>query len=359
MSANAPSLRAFGEADGDLAHLDGRNVSFIGYGNQGRAQALNLRDSLSARGGDARTGIVIGSLQDDSWRQAEADGFQVCSIAEAARAGNVLLLLVPDEGLPETFVSQIAPHLEPNDALVLASGYNLAFGGIAPPPDVDVLLLAPRMIGRQLRQLYEEGKGFYSYVSVERDASGRAWDTVLALAKGIGTLSASGGGAFELSARDEAVLDLYHEQGFGSLIGTTMFLMLEVGLQAGLPPEALALDFYLSGEAAQTFQAMADVGFYEQSRLHSLTSQYGGMMRTLGFDREPVRRHLLRIIEEVRSGAFARQWAAEKEAGYENFDRLRALAREANPFSPIEALVRAALEKAQGRAGIDTGGSGT
>jgi ketol-acid reductoisomerase len=356
MSEDTPSLPAFGEGDGDLRQLAGRTVAFIGYGNQGRAQALNLRDSLRrAQPSRGVSDILVGTLRDDSWAQAEADGFPVRSITEAAQAADVLLLLIPDEELPEAFRSQIAPHLRRNNALVFASGYNLAFGGLVPPSNVDVLMLAPRMIGRQMRHLFEEGKGFYSYLSVEQDASGHAWPTLLALAKGIGTLSASGGGAFELSARDEAILDLYHEQGFGSLLGTTLYLMLEVGIQAGLPPEALVLDLYLSGEIAQTFHAMADLGFFEQSRLHSRTSQYGGMMRSLALDREPIRQHLLRIIEEVRSGIFARQWAAEREAGSENFERLRALAGSANPFSPIEERIRAALREAQSRGETEAG----
>ncbi len=349
MSDGTPPLRAFGEGDGDLRHLSDRTVGFVGYGNQGRAQALNLRDSLRGEPREGGANIIVGTLEDDSWKQAEADGFPVRPIAEAAGAADVLLLLIPDEALPETFRGQIAPHLQQNDALVFASGYNLAFDRLDVRRDVDILLLAPRMIGRQLRQLYEQGRGFYSYVSVEQDASGHAWDILLALAKGIGTLSASGGGAFGLAARNEAILDLYHEQGFGSLLGTTMMLMLDVGLQAGLPPEALILDFYLSGEIAQTFQAMADIGFVEQSRLHSRTSQYGGMMRTIAMDREPIRQHLQRIMDEVSNGDFARQWAAEREDGYQNFERLRALAAEANPFSPIEARIRAALDEAHGR----------
>jgi ketol-acid reductoisomerase len=339
MSEQRASIRVFGEGDGDLRHLEGRTIACIGYGNQGRAQLLNLRDS-------GVEGLIVGTQRDESWAQAESDGFPTLPVSEAAEQADILLLLIPDEVLPAVFQEQIAPRLNAGDALVFASGYNLAFGDLIPPSDVDVLLLAPRMIGRQLRELYQQGKGFYSYVSVEQDATGRAWPTLLALAKGIGTLRA---GAFELSAKDEAVLDLFHEQGFGSIIGITIYLMLEVGLQAGLPAEALVLDLYLSGEAAQTFQAMADLGFVEQSRLHSRTSQYGGMMRSLGLDREPLRQHLLRIMEEVRSGIFARQWAAERDAGYENFERLRELAANANPFSAIEARIRAAIEEAQRR----------
>ncbi|MEX0787145.1 MAG: NAD(P)-binding domain-containing protein [Dehalococcoidia bacterium] len=345
---DAPAMRAFAANDGDLQHVAGRAIAFIGYGNQGRAQALNLRDSLAAQSVDAT--ITVGTLRDESWSQAEADGFAVATIAAAAQAGDVLFLLIPDEELPQVFAKEIAPRLQRNDALVFASGYNLAFAELVPPPQVDVLLLAPRMIGQKVRELYERGEGFYSYVAVEQDASGGAWPLVLALASGIGTL-APGGGAFELSAKNEAVLDLYHEQGFGSLLGTTFYLMLEIGMQAGIPAEALVLDLYLSGEGAQTLQAMADIGFYEQAKLHSRTSQYGGMMRSIAIDREPIRQHLLGIIEEVRSGIFARQWAAEQEAGCENFERLRALAGEANPFTPIERRIREAFEQAQQRDG--------
>ena len=339
MTEPPPPPRAFGEADGDLRHLDRRSIAFIGYGNQGRAQALNLRDS----GADS---IIVGTLRDDSWTQAEEDGFPVRTIAEAAGEGDVLFLLIPDEELPGVFADEIAPTLRPHSALVLASGYNLTFKGITPPADVDVLLLAPRMIGRQLRQLYERGEGFYSYLSVEQDASGSAWPLLLALAKGIGTLRL---GAFELSANDETLLDLFHEQGFGSLLGTTFMLMLEIGVAAGLPPEAMALDLYLSGEAAETFHAMADLGFFEQAALHYVTSQYGGMMRTIEFDREPLRQHLQRIIDDVRSGEFARRLAAERATGYKKFNSLRKLAGTANPFSPIEARIKAALEEAQER----------
>ena len=333
------SLRAFVEADGVLSVLSGRMIAVIGYGNQGRAQALNLRDSGVAD-------IIVGTIEDESREQAERDGFAVRAIDEAARAADVLLLLIPDEDLPAVFAEQIAPHLQAHDAVVFASGYALAFGGLTPPPDVDVLLLAPRMIGRQMRELYVQGDGFYSYVSVEQDASGGGWPLVLALAKGIGTLRA---GAFELDARTEAVLDLYHEQAFGSVLGVSIALLLEVGAAAGIPREALVLDLYLSGEVAQSLQAASQLGFYEQSRLHSLTSQYGGMMRAMELDGAPLRAHFARILDEVQSGEFARRWHEERDKDYENFEPLRELARQANPFTPIERQLRTALERARER----------
>jgi ketol-acid reductoisomerase len=331
-------MRCFGEADGDLRHLDGRSIAVLGYGNQGRAQALNLRDS--------GVSSIIGTLRDETWNEAERDGFSVSDIAQATRSSDIVMLLLPDEELPAVYSTEIAPNLAEGDAVVLASGYNLAVDRLALAPEIDVLMLAPRMIGRQMRELYRRGEGFYSYVSVEQDASGRAWPALLALAKGIGTLRA---GAFELSARDEAVLDLFHEQGFGSLLGATMMLLLEVGREAGLPDEALVLDYYLSGEMSETFHTMADLGFYEQSKLHSRTSQYGGMMRTIGIDREPIRKHLQQVMEDITTGAFAERWAAEQATGAENFERLRALGAEANPFSPIESRLRGLLAQAQER----------
>ena len=343
MTEDAPAFRAFGDADGDLAELQDRTIAIIGYGNQGRAQALNLRDSGLEQ-------VIIATRQDDSWAQAETDGFTPRSTGDAARDADILFLLIPDEELPAAFDSQIGPHLQPNDAIVVASGYNLAFNEVTPPSNVDVLMLAPRMIGRQMRHIYERGEGFYSYVSVEQDASGHAWPLVLALAKGIGTLRL---GAFELSARHETLLDLFAEQGFGALLGSLFYLMLDVGVKAGLPPEAVVLDLYLSGEMTETFEAMAELGFLKQARLHSLTSQYGGIMRSMALDREPMRRHLEMVMDELKSGAFARQWAAERKADYENFKRVQGLARGADPFSPIEERIHAALRDAQARGGLE------
>ncbi len=339
MTADAPPLRAFGEGDGDLRHLADRKIAFIGYGNQGRAQALNLRDS-------GVTGIRVATLKDGTWERAEADGFPLGPVDEAVQEADVLFLLIPDEDLPAVFPAEIAPHLKPNDVLVFASGYNLVYDGVTLPPDIDVMLLAPRMIGEKLRQLYERGEGFYSYVAVEQDASGQAWPLLLALAKGIGTLRL---GAFELSAKDETYIDLFYEQGFGAIIGSAILLMLEVGKEAGLPLEALVLDGYLSGEMAETFEAMAEYGFFEQSKLHSRTSQYGGMTRTIAFDKDAMRQHLQKAIEGIKDGSFAREWAAERETGAENFERLRALGRKHNPFTPIEERLRASLREAQSR----------
>ncbi len=343
MNDGRAPLRAFGPADGDLRRLAGRIIAFAGYGNQGRAQALNLRDSLRAASIDAP--IIVSALRDGTREQAEQDGFDTRDVADAVAAAGIVFLLLPDEGLPEIFASEIAPHLRPSDALVIASGYNIAFGELGVRADVDVVMIAPRMIGRGVRLAYERGDPFYSYISVERDASGRAWETVLALAEGIGALR---GGALEISAREEAIIDLYMEQGFGAIFGRLVFETLATAVEAGLPPEAMVLELYLSGEMAETMQAMADLGFVDQSRLHSLTSQYGGMTRSLRLDREPLRKHLQQALDEIKSGAFAKEWAAERASGYKTFEQLRALGLEHNPFTPIEQRLRELLSRATG-----------
>lgn len=346
MTDDVQVMRVYGAPDGDVRRLEGRTVAFIGYGNQGRAQALNLRDSIAAA--SVWCEILVGTANDETWHQAEADGFRVLSPSDAVDAVEIVFLLVPDEVLPVIFEETIGPHLKDGDVLVFASGYNIVHDFVTMPDHVDVVLLAPRMIGRQVRQLYERGLGFYSYIAVEQDASGKAWKTLLALAAGIGTLEPPGG-AFELSADMETLLDLYHEQGFGSLLGMTFYTFLEVGIEEGIPAEVLALDLYLSGEAAETLQTMADVGFYEQSKLHSRTSQYGGMMRSLALDREPIRQHLRKIARELKDGTFAKQWAEEQESGAETFENLRKLAGQANPFTPIEERIRKLINDAQSR----------
>lgn len=337
MPGYAGPLRVFVEGDGDVSAIAGRRIAIIGYGNQGRAQALNLRDSGA---GD----IVVATADDDTARQARADGFALAPVRDAVRSARIVMLLVPDEELPALFEREIAPALAPGAAIVVASGYNLAFGGIQAPDHADVLLLAPRMVGERMRELYVRGEPFYSYVAVEQDATGEAWPVLLGMAAGIGTLR---GGAFELAAAQEALLDLFHEQAFGSLIGIAFTLMLEAGREAGLPDEAMVLDFYLSGEMAETFRAMAELGFVEQARLHSRTSQYGGMMRALALDREPLRQHFRAIIEDIRSGEFARRWAAEEASGAESFERMRELARAANPFTPVERRIRDATRRSR------------
>ncbi|MGH9392135.1 MAG: NAD(P)-binding domain-containing protein, partial [Vicinamibacteria bacterium] len=260
----AATARVYREADGDLSILRSRKVAVIGYGNQGKSQALNLRDS----------GIVpvIGTRRDETFQAAKRDGFRVLDTAEAARESDVLLLLIPDEILPEVFKSGILPGLRPDSALCFASGYCVAFKTVTPPATVDVVLVAPRMIGIGVRETYLSGAGFPSFVGVERDATGQARQIALAIAKGIGSLRC---GALELTFAQEAAIDLFTEQAFGPAFGNALLAAIEVEQEAGLPIEAILLELYMSGEFSHAMAKAAEVGLIRQMDYHSQTSQYG------------------------------------------------------------------------------------
>ncbi len=319
------------DTEADLSLLAGRPIAVIGYGNQGRAQALNLRDS----GLD----VVVGNRDDDYAARARADGFSVQPIARAAEQASVILLLIPDEVMPELFEAEVAPHLAAGDALVFASGYTVAFDLLAPPPGVDVVLVAPRMIGAGVRDLYVAGQGFPAFIGVEQDATGRAKELALALAKGIG---ATRMGAVEVTFAQEAELDLFTEQCFGPAFGQVLTTAVNLLLDEGYPPEAVLLELYMSGEFAYTLGKIAELGLVEQSALHSRTSQYGSMSRGMRFLLPELRQRMRQGLDEIRSGAFAREWAAEQAAGAPTLESLKEAARSL-PLSRLERELRQAL----------------
>ena len=298
--------------DADLAVLNGRTVGIIGYGNQGRAQAQNMRDS--------GLNVVVGNADDPYRRLAVRDGFAVLSIGEAAEAADIVVLLLPDEVQPTVYRQQIATQLTAGDVLCFASGYNVHYGRIAPPAGVDVILVAPRMIGQAVRDLYKQGAGFPCLVAAHQDASGQAMATALALAKAIGATRL---GAFESSCQEETLIDLFAEQMLWPGILKLCLLYFEKLVAAGCDPEVVTSELYLSGEFVEIARAMITEGFFEQLRLHSHTSQYGQLSRA---DRMAPR-ELLEVIDgamaEIQSGAFAREWAAEQEKGLPTLERLR------------------------------------
>ena len=324
-------MPVYQDVDADLAELQGKTVAVIGYGNQGRAQALNLRDSGQA--------VVVGNREDAYADQAREDGFAPMPVDQAAIRGDIIMMLVPDEVAPHVFERHIAPHLVGGEALDFASGHNITFEHISPPDDVDVLLVAPRMIGAGVRDLFVEGRGFPSFIAVAQDVSGRAREIALALAKGIG---ATGLGVVEVTFAQETELDLFTEQCFGPAFGRVLTTAVDLLLEEGYPPEAVLLELYLSGEFAYTLQKIAELGLVEQTALHSPTSQYGSMSRGLRFSLPELRDRMREGLDEIRSGAFAREWAAEKEAGYPMLQMLRRAARQL-PLHRIEQDVRHAV----------------
>jgi ketol-acid reductoisomerase len=291
------STRVLWRDSADPAALADQCIAVIGYGNQGRAQALNLRDSGVA--------VLIGNREDTYRERAQADGFQVDDIGSAAAQADIVLLLLPDEDLPAVYLSEIAPVLRPGAALVYASGYNIAFELVPVHPQVDQLLIAPRMIGVGVRERYLSGEGFYCLVGVHQDASGQAWKRLLALTLAISGLHKP---AIEVSFKQEAVLDLFNEQAFGPAFGQVLLNAISVLVENGLPPEAALVEMYLSEEMAYTYQKMAQVGLVRQTLFHSQTSQYGAMSRGVRFMGMGLKKRMGRIYAEIESGAFAREW---------------------------------------------------
>ncbi len=290
-------VQIFHEIDGDLLNIKNKTISIIGYGNQGRAQALNLRDS--------GLNIIVGNIDDKYKNIAIKDNFSVYPIEEATKKSDIIFILLPDEIMNEIFEKSIKPYLRANSVIVFASGYNVGFNLLILPPFVDVLLIAPRMIGVGVRENFLKNEGFFSFIAIEQNASGNAKEILLALAKGIGTLKK---GAIMLSFKQEAELDLFNEQGFGPAFGRVLLSSIYTLIDAGYPPEAVLIEMYMSNEMSYTYKKMADVGLIKQVDFHSQTSQYGAMSRGIRFRKLPLKDKMQQILREIQDGDFTKEW---------------------------------------------------
>jgi ketol-acid reductoisomerase len=329
--SDVTTARIFYDADADPGALAGKTIAVVGYGNQGRSQALNVRDSGLA--------TIVGNLEDDYAARARADGFRVHSIAEACARADVIMLLVPDEVMPGVYAEAVRPHLGPGKVLDFASGYTIAFGLIEPPPGVDVILIAPRMIGPGVRDTYVAGRGFPSFVALHQDASGAGMARLLALAHAVGSTRA---GCILMSMHDEATLDLFTEQAFGPAFGRVFMAAIETLVGAGYPPEAVLLELYLSGELAYAFEKIREVGMMRQMDFHSHTSQYGSLTRSARFAELDLEARMTTILREIQDGTFAREWSATGSAGAEMLARVKAV-RDQLPLTGWEERTRRAF----------------
>jgi len=290
-------INIFYDSDGDLGVLAGEQVAVVGYGNQGRSWALNLRDS----------GVVptVCVRRDESREQAEADGFAAADI-DAANDADVLCVLVPDDVIP---LLGLAPG--PTSCTIVASGYTLAFDRLDPAGDAG--MVAPRMLGPEVRACFEEGTGFITAIGVHKDKTGRAQARVLAVAKAIGGLRE---GAIELTAMQEAVLDLAVEQVLSPALTAVNNAFVTTMIEHGIPLEAIITELVLSGEVERTYGLLRKVGYAVQSEFHSPTSQYGQLSRRGKFDHLDVRSVMQQLTDDIESGTFADEWDAERDAGY-------------------------------------------
>lgn len=320
------------EKDADPSFLQGHKIAVLGYGNQGRSQALNLRDS----GLD----VLIGNIDDDYRSRALEDGFEALPIPEAAEKADVLLFLLPDEVVTEVYKRDVASHLEPGNTICFASGYNVHYRLIQCPDFIDIILLAPRMIGHGVRELYQSGEGFYSFVGVHRDATGHARKTLLTLSHAVGTLKR---GAVVVTFAQETELDLFNEQAFGPAFGRVLLTSIKTLLDAGYPKEAVLLELYMSGEFGYIMKEMARTGLIPQLDYHSQTSQYGAMSRGIKFLGLNLGRPMRKILKNIVNGSFAKEWSFEQRTGKLRYRFLRAMASR-QPIGKIEESVRRHLE---------------
>ncbi len=301
------------DPDADLGRLNGRTVAILGYGSQGHAHALNLRDS--------GVNVVVGLREGSSSRaSAEEHGLEVLSVAEAASRGNVVMVLLPDEKQATAWSSEISDGVAPGDLLMFAHGFSIHYGQVEPGPEVDVGMVAPKGPGHLVRRQYLERNGVPGLVAVHQDASGNARDLVLAYAKGIGCTRA---GAIETTFKDETETDLFGEQAV--LCGGVTELVragYETLVEAGYDPR-LAY-FECLHELKLIVDLMYEKGITGMRYSISNTAEYGDLTRGKRVIGAPAREAMGQILAEIQSGDFAREWIAENKAGQENFQRMRA-----------------------------------
>ncbi|BFZ60905.1 hypothetical protein YB2330_001957 [Saitoella coloradoensis] len=297
-----PHPKIYYDSDADISVLDDKRIVFLGYGNQGSAQAQNVRDT-------GLSNILIANRGDRYAEQAREDGFEVTQdYADAAKEADVLFLLVPDQVQPHIFNSELVQHLKPNVTVVVASGYNVFYKSLNFGEGMDVVMVAPRMIGVSVRSRYVSGQGFPCFISVEQDGTGSAHQICLALARAIGATKA---GAITSSAREETAMDLFAEQGLWPKIIACFREAFSVLKEAGCSDEALCYEMWMSKEPAEIFEKAADEGFFKQLKHHSTVSQYGQLKGGLEQPSEPLRSEFKEVLyNRVLNGAFFKEFTA-------------------------------------------------
>ncbi|MEM2237674.1 MAG: ketol-acid reductoisomerase [Candidatus Caldarchaeum sp.] len=303
-------MKVYYDSDVSLDVLKDKTVAVIGYGSQGRAQALCMKDS----GLNVVVGLRPGGA---SWNKAVQEGFSPLTVEEAARAGDVIHILIPDIDQPMVYQKQIKPYLKPGKTLGFSHGYNIHFRQIVPPKDVDVVLMAPKSPGSRMRDLYLQGKGVPALVAVGQDYSGKALQTALALAKACGCTRA---GVIETTFKDETETDLFGEQAV--LVGGVMELIrngFEVLVENGYPAE-LAY-FEVLNELKLIVDLIYQGGITHMLKSVSDTAKYGGLTVGPQIVDSNVRKNMVKALERIKSGEFAESWTGNPKA-YETLNEL-------------------------------------
>jgi len=324
-------MRVFYEADTEPARLEDRVVAVIGYGSQGHAHALNLKES--------GVRVVVGLRQGGaSWERAIADGLDVRPVVEAARAADIIMMLVPDQEARTVYEAGIAQALRPGKTLLFAHGFNVHFKEIVPPAAVDVAMIAPKSPGHLVRSEYQAGRGVPALVAVYRDASGHALADALAYATGIGCTRA---GVLETTFKEETETDLFGEQavlcgGVTSLVQSGF----ETLTAAGYAPEIAYFECLHELKLIVDLMYRGGMGFMRHSI--SDTAEYGDYTRGPKIVTEQVKEEMRRMLADIQNGTFAREWIAECRGGARRFAELRRAAR-THPIETVGARLRAMM----------------
>ncbi len=304
--------KIFYDQDADLGLLKGKKIAIIGYGSQGHAHALNLKDS----GQDVVVGLYKGGK---SWARAEKDGHKVAPVADAAKMGDVVMILLPDQTQREVFEQSVRSNMSKGKMLMFAHGFNIHFNQVVPPPDVDVTMIAPKAPGHVMRDLFVQGPGVPALVAVQQDVTGKARDMALAYGKGVGCTRA---GVIETTFKEETETDLFGEQaalcgGISHLIKASFETLVEAGYQ----PEVayfecmhemkLIVDLFYQGGLAYMRYSVSD------------TAEYGDYTRGPRIVSEDTKKEMKKILGEIQSGQFAREWVLENQANRAGFLAMR------------------------------------
>jgi ketol-acid reductoisomerase len=316
-------MKVYYEDETSLDNLKGKKIAILGYGSQGHAHALNLRES----GMD----VIIAEVKDgDAWNSASAAGFEVVEAADAVKKATVIMVLLPDQIQKKVYDEAIASNLKDGDTLVFAHGFNIHYKQIVPPANVNVMMVAPKGPGHLVRRTFSEGSGVPCLIAIYQDPSGKTKDMALAWAKGIGGTKA---GVIETTFKDETETDLFGEQAV--LCGGSAELIkagFDTLVEGGYPPELayfecmhelkLIVDLYYEGGLSRMNYSVSD------------TAEYGGMSRGKKVITEETRKIMRDILKDVQDGTFAKEWIDEYAKGQPNMNQLR----EENKNHPIEKV---------------------
>ena len=299
-------MQIYHDSDADIGLLKGKKIAVLGYGSQGRAQALCYRDSGLE--------ITVGVREGKSFEKAKEDGFSPVSIAEATKDADVVMMMLPDEAQPDIYQNEIEPNLKKGIALEFAHGFSIVYGLIDPPKDADVIMLAPKGPGPMIRRIFERGYGVPAIISVHQDATGNAMNIVLALSKAMGCTKP---GVFEATFEQETKTDLFGEQAVLCGGYTAMITMaFDVLVKRGYPPHMAY--FEVLHETKLVTDLVVERGLEGMWKAVSNTAEFGGLTRRDRVITEESRKGMESILDDIESGKFKDEWRAEYRNGLKN-----------------------------------------